>query len=173
MTYEETPVFKAMFERRSIRKFTDEPVTRDDLTAILEAGRWAPSGLNNQPWRFMVIQRDDPRKEQLAECTKYAHVVRACAACIAIVLDKSVMYSEMKDHQGAGACVQNMLLAIHALGLGGVWLGQIVNDQPASLGVLGLKEEEHELQAVIALGHPDQKGSSDRNPLSELMLEDY
>lgn len=171
MPHDDNPVFKALFERRSIRKFTTEPVSREDLTAILEAGRWAPSGLNNQPWRFLVINKDDPRLEQLADCTKYAHIVRASAACICIVLDKSVMYSEMKDHQGAGACVQNMLLAIHTLGLGGVWLGQIVNDQAASLGALGLKEEQYELQAVIALGHPDQKGSSDRKELSELMLE--
>lgn len=167
------PVFKALFERRSIRQYTDEPVSRDDLTAILEAGRWAPSGLNNQPWRFLVVHRDDPRHEKLAECTKYAHVVRRSAACICVLLEREAMYSEMKDHQGAGACIQNMLLAVHALGLGAVWLGQIINDQAASLGALGLSEDTYELQAVLALGHPDQKGSSTRKALSEIMLEDY
>lgn len=173
MTHDDNPILKALHERRSIRKYTDEPVSREDLTAILEAGRWAPSGLNNQPWRFMVIQKDDPRHEELAECTKYAHIVRASAACICIMLDKSALYSEMKDHQGAGACVQNMLLAIHALGLGGVWLGEIVNDQAKTLGTLGLKTEEHEIQAVIALGHPAQNGSPKRKALSELMLEEF
>lgn len=173
MNHADNPVFKALFERRSIRKFTDEPVSREDLTAILEAGRWAPSGLNNQPWRFMVIMKDDPRHEGLTECTKYAHIVRASAACIAIMLDKSAMYSEIKDHQGAGACTQNMLLAIHALGLGAVWLGEIINDQEKTLGVLGLNETEYELQVVIALGHPDQKGSANRKPLSELLLEEF
>ena len=173
MNHDDNPVFKALFERRSIRKFTDEPVSKEDITAILKAGQWAPSGLNNQPWRFMVIMKDDLRREALAECTKYAHIVRASAVCIAIVLDKGAMYSEIKDHQGAGACIQNMLLAIHALGLGGVWIGQIINDQAASLGALGLDENDYELQAVIALGHPDQKGSSNRKPLSELLLEDF
>jgi nitroreductase len=66
-----------------------------------------------------------------------------------------------------------MLLAVQALGLGAVWIGQIVNDQAATLGVLGKSPEEYELQAVIALGHPDQNGNSDRKPLSELMLEDF
>ncbi len=173
MSHAENPVFKALFERRSIRKYTDEPISNDDLTAILEAGQWAPSGLNNQPWRFMVIKNNDPRHDKLAECTKYAHIVRASQACIAIMLEKDAMYSEMKDHQGAGACIQNMLLATHALGLGAVWLGQIVNDQAASLGALGLNEDEYELQAVLALGHPDQKGSSKRKDLSELMLEEF
>jgi nitroreductase len=172
MRHADNPVLAALLERRSIRKFTAEAVAREDILTILEAGRWAPSGLNNQPWRFLVISRDDPRHAKLAECTKYAHIVRASAACIAVTLDKSAMYSEMKDHQGAGACIQNMLLAIHALGLGAVWLGQIVNDQSASLTALGLDETAHELQAVIALGHPGQEGGSSRKPLAELLLEE-
>ena len=172
MNYEDNPIIRALHERRSIRKYTDEPVSSEALAAILDAGRWAPSGLNNQPWRFLAVKRDDPRHEKLAECTKYAHIVRKSAACIAVMLEREAMYSEMKDHQGAGACIQNMLLAVHALGLGAVWLGQIVNDQEASLGALGLDPKLYELQAVIALGHPDQRGSSDRKPLSDLMLEE-
>ena len=173
MDSKDNPVFAAIRERRSIRKFTPEPVDRETLLAILEAGQWAPSGLNNQPWRFLVVTRDDPRNAKLAECTKYAHIVRTSAACICVLLEKSAMYNEMKDHQGAGACIQNMLLAIHALGLGAVWLGQIINDQQATLGALGLSETEYEIQAVLALGHPDQKGDSKRKPLSELLLEDF
>jgi len=173
MPHNDNPVIQALFERRSVRKYTDEPVSNTNITTILEAGRWAPSGLNNQPWRFMVIKKDDARHNALAECTKYAHIVRASSVCICVMLDKSAMYSEMKDHQGAGACIQNMLIAAHALGLGAVWLGQIVNDQATSLGALELNENEYELQAVIALGHPDQKGSSDRKALSELLLEKF
>ncbi|NDV25286.1 nitroreductase [Desulfovibrio sp. JC010] len=167
------PVLDAIYERRSIRKFTDDPVSRKDLTAILEAGRWTPSGLNNQPYRFLVIHDHDARVEPLAECTKYGHIVKAAKLLICVFLDKQAMYSEMKDHQGAGACTQNMMLAAHSLGLGTVWLGQIINDQAAVLEVLGLSTEKYELQAVIALGHPDQKGSSKRNELSEYMLEDF
>jgi len=173
MQHDDNPVFRAIRDRRSIRNYTDEPVTRDELTAILDAGRWAPSGLNNQPWRFLVITRDDERHGKLAECTKYTHIIRTSRACIAVLLEKKAMYSEMKDHQGAGACIQNMLLAAHALGIGSVWLGQIVNDQAASLGALSLSEDQYELQAVIALGRPAREGSSDRKGLSELMLETF
>lgn len=165
-------ILNALHERRSIRKYTDEPVSTESIRTILEAGRWAPSGLNNQPWRFLVVQKNDPRMEKLADCTKYEHIVRRCAVCICVLLEKEAMYSEMKDHQGAGACIQNMLLATHALGLGAVWLGQIVNDQAASLAAIDLDENKYELQAVIALGHPDQKGSSERKPLSDLLLEE-
>jgi len=167
------PVLQAIFERRSIRKYTAQPVSKADVTTILKAGQWAPSGLNNQPWRFLVIPKDDPRHEGLAGCTKYGQIVRGASACICVLLEKSAIYSAMKDHQGAGACMQNMLLAAHALGLGAVWLGQICNDQAAALGVLGYSEDTYELQAVLTIGHPDQKGSSDRKPLSQLMLEQW
>ena len=173
MDIHDNPVFKAMFERRSIRKFTGDPVSRDELTAILEAGQWAPSGMNNQPWRFLVVTPGDPRLEKLAGCTRYAHIVRSSAACICVLLEKAAMYNEMKDHQGAGACIQNMLLAIHTLGLGAVWIGQIVNDQGAVLAAIDRSESDYELQAVLALGHPGQKGGSERKPLSELLLEEF
>ena len=173
MNTRDNPVLEAIRERRSIRKYTDEPVSREDLTTILEAGQWAPSGLNNQPWRFLVVTRDDPRHAKLAECTKYAHIVRGSGACLCVLLKKDAMYSEIKDHQGAGACIQNMLLAVHALGLGAVWLGQIINDQALTLGALGVAEADFELQAVLAVGHPAQTGSSERKPLTELLLEDF
>ncbi|KAB1443110.1 nitroreductase family protein [Pseudodesulfovibrio senegalensis] len=164
-------VLEAMRQRRSIRKFTDQPVEREHLEAMLEAGRWAPSGLNNQPWRFLVIRPEDPRAERLADCTKYAHVVRQAQALVCVLLEKEAMYSPMKDHQGAGACIQNMLLAAHAKGLGAVWLGQIINDQATALNAMGLDENTYELQAVLAVGHPAQKGSSERKTMNELLLE--
>lgn len=173
MSHADNPVIDAILNRRSIRKFTDEPVSREDIITILEAGRWAPSGLNNQPYRFMVTTKEDPRHAKLAECTKYSHIVRASYVCISVMLDKSVMYNQMKDNQGAGACIQNMMLAAHALGLGSVWLGEIINDQATTLGALGKSENEYELQAVIAIGYPNQKGSSNRKELSELLLEDF
>ncbi|MBN2140648.1 MAG: nitroreductase [Desulfovibrionaceae bacterium] len=165
------PVLKAIAERRSVRKFTAEAVTDQELLAVLEAGRWAPSGLNNQPWRFLVLKPGDPRQNRLAGCTKYGHIVRAARALIAVVLKKKEMYSEIKDRQAAGAAVQNMLLAIHSLGLGGVWLGEIIDHQDLALDELGLDPAEYELEAVIALGRPAQKGSSRRRELSELILE--
>lgn len=167
------PVLVALSERRSIRKFTDEPISRDDLAAILEAGRWAPSGLNNQPWRFLAIHKNDHRAKALSECTKYGHIVKAAKVLICIFLDKESMYNEMKDHQSIGGCIQNMMLAAHSLDIGTVWLGEILNQETQVLDILDLSPNKYELQVVIAAGHPDQKGSSKRKELTELMLEDF
>jgi nitroreductase len=134
--------------------------------------------LNNQPWRFLVLREGDPRKQALEGCTKYAQIVRRAKVLIGVFLWKSAMYHEGKDHQAAGACIQNMLLAIHGLGLGGVWLGEIINQEGAVLDILKLDQSQLRLMAFIALGHPvrpgpAQPGSSTRRELSELLLEDF
>ena len=174
----EMGVFQALLGRRSVRRFTDQPVETEALRQVLEAGRWAPSGLNNQPWRFLVVRAGEKRQEVLAGLTKYGHIVRNAQALVAVFLHKPTMYHEGKDHQAAGACIQNMLLAIHGLGLGGVWLGEIINQEVQVLEALQLRAEEYRLMAVIALGHPAQPSArpagsdaSARRPLDELLLE--
>jgi nitroreductase len=123
-----SPVIDAIRNRRSIREFTGQAVERADLREIIRAGTWAPSGLNNQPWRFVIVC-DPARKKELAAQTRYSHIVLAAPALIAVFLDKTAIYDELKDAQAAGACIQNMLLAAEALGLGAVWLGQILQNR--------------------------------------------
>lgn len=166
-------VLSAIRERRSVRKFTPEPVGREDLLAILEAGRWAPSGKNGQPWRFLAIGAGDPRQAALAGLTRHTPMVASAGALIAVFLDKSAMYNQVKDHQSAGAVIQNMLLAAHALGLGAVWLGEILNREPEVLAALALDPGVYELMAVIVLGRPAEAGTSSRKPLDDLMLEPF
>lgn len=164
-------IMKVIKDRRSIRKFTDQTVSKEDILKILEAGRWAPSGLNNQPWRFVVIYADDERKSALSHCTKYGKIIERANALIVVLIDKDVMYSEVKDYQAIGACIQNMLLAIHAMGLGGVWLGEILNQENKVLEILKLNDSKYSLMAVIAIGYPNEQGRSSRKPLTDLVLE--
>ena len=117
-----SPVLEAIYKRRSIREFTEAEISIEQLHEIIKAGMWAPSGMNNQPWRFVIIQ-DPGIKEELALQTHYGQMVRGANALIAVYLSKEHMYDAVKDHQSAGACIQNMLLAAEALGLGAVWLG--------------------------------------------------
>lgn len=163
-------VLKAIRERRSIRRYTAEPVTDEELMSILEAGRYAPSGLNNQPWRFMVVRHGEQEQGVLAKHTKYAHIVREAKALVCVFLDLAAVYNRAKDLQSIGACCQNMLLAAHALGLGGVWLGEIINQEPEVTKALDLDSRALELMAVLAFGRPDQKGASERKPLDQLLV---
>lgn len=167
----ESPVLEAIYRRRSIREFTDKEVSLEQLREIVKAGLWAPSGLNNQPWRFVII-RDPEMREQIARQTHYRHIVIEANALIAVFLDEDAMYDAVKDHQSAGACIQNMLLATEALGLGGVWLGQILKNKENVNRILGL-ERHLDLMAVVAIGYPQHRNQeSRRKKLSEVIIKE-
>jgi len=164
-------VLEAIYRRRSIREFTDKEISREQLHEIVKAAIWAPSGLNNQPWRFAVIKAPEI-KEQVAEQTHYGHIVRNANALIAVYLSKEDMYDTVKDTQSAGACIQNILLAAEALDLGAVWLGQILKNKVEVNKILGLTDS-FDLMAVVALGYPlHHKQKSRRKDISELLIKE-
>lgn len=166
----QNPVLEAIYRRRSIREYTREDVAPEALQEIVQAGIWAPSGLNNQPWRFALI-RDEQIRDKLAQLTKYKKIVQAAPALIAVFVDRDAMYDEVKDHQAAGACIQNMLLAAEALDLGAVWLGQILQNKEEVRRILDL-DERLDLMAVIAVGHPTPgERRSQRKPLDSFILK--
>jgi nitroreductase len=164
-------LLEGIYTRRSVRQFTDKDVKKELLHKIISAGTWAPSGLNNQPWRFATVTDKDTRLE-IAGLTKYGKVIEGAPALIAVFVDREAMYHEVKDHQAMGACIQNMLLAAHALGLGAVWLGEILKSADELRLLLGLPENL-DLMAVVAVGHPanrDQKSS--RKDIEEVILKE-
>jgi nitroreductase len=69
-------------QRRSIRRYKRGMPKERDIRKILEAGRWAPSGLNNQPWRFLVI-KDKDKRDGLGSFTKYAYLIKNAPVVIA------------------------------------------------------------------------------------------
>jgi nitroreductase len=164
-------VLDAIRSRRSVRKYRDESLNDEDLRAILEAGRWAPSGLNNQPWRFAVV-RDTKVKDEIAEQTRYGEIIRGAPVIIAVFMDNEVSYDRVKDCQSIGACLQNMWLAVHALGLGGVWIGEILKNKDKVADIL-TAPETYELMAILAVGYPQhRKQKSHRKSVSELIFKE-
>jgi nitroreductase len=164
-------VLQAIYERRSVRHFQDAPVDRDQVMEALRAASWAPSGLNNQPWRFALVW-DPELKNILAGLTRYASTLKAAAVLIPVFLDKESSYDYVKDCQAVGAALQNLLLACHVQGLGAVWIGEILKNKEKVREALGLPERL-ELMAVVAVGHPAHtKQSSHRRPLEDLIVFD-
>jgi nitroreductase len=157
--------------RRSIRTYTDQPITREQLREIIRLGTMAPSGQNNQPWRFVSIHNKETL-QKLSQLTTYSHIIGKAAACIAVFIDKTAMYHEVKDHQSMGACLQNLLLASHGMGLGAVWLGEILKSAKEVRELCGLSNDM-ELMAVVALGHPVGKGgTASRKSVEEVLLKE-
>jgi len=172
MNMKENLMLEAIRSRRTIRRYSAQKVTEDLLFSILEAGRWAPSGKNSQPWRFILVQ--DPKvKEALSNCTRYGSIIAEASAIIALFLDSQSGYDRVKDLQAIGACMENMLLAAHSVGLGASWQGEILNRRGEVEGLLGVPSH-FELMAVLTLGYPVvSDSSSSRRELEELVCLDH
>lgn len=155
--------------RRSVRKFNGDAVTDDELAAVLDAGRHAPSGHNNQPWAFVTI-RGGAVKEQLAALTAYGTIVRTADCLVAVFLDNPRCYDRDKDLMALGACIQNMLLAAHSLDIGTVWLGEILKNRDAVRTLLAMPDSL-DLAGVVALGRYDRRPRSPgRREIDEIVV---
>ncbi|MCK4912105.1 MAG: nitroreductase [Candidatus Omnitrophica bacterium] len=155
--------------RRSIREFKSKDIDEEIVDEILEAGRWAPSGLNNQPWKFMVLKGED--KNSLAEYTKYFDIIKGANKIIMVFLNNEDSYNRDKDLMAIGACIQNILISIHSKGLGACWLGEILN-QKDQIHKFLKTSQNLELAAVLALGYPhDSSSGSKRKKLKDLIIK--
>ena len=115
-------ILDAIFTRRSIRKFTGEQISEDNLKLILKAGFYAPSAHNHQPWHFVVI-RNDSLLERIANTHPYAKMLPQAGCGIVVCGDL-----EKEERPGflvedCSASIENILLAAHGIGLGAVWCG--------------------------------------------------
>lgn len=152
---------EALFTRRSIRKYTDEAVSDDDLRTILEAGMNAPSASNRQPWHFVVVNAR-VKLNAIMEVHPYSRMLAQAPLAILVCGDTTV--SESYWQQDCAAATENILVAARALGLGTCWLGVTPNAQraPAIAQLFGLPDHVQPLN-VIALGHPaEDKGRVER-----------
>lgn len=162
-------VLNLIKKRRSTRKYKFKQISHSLVNRILEAGRWAPSGLNNQPWRFRVIS-DSQGKNDLSEFTKYGYILRKASVLILVFLDTNNSYHRDKDIMAIGACIQNMLLEAHGLGIGSCWLGEILQQKKAVNSYLKLPNSI-ELMAVVTLGYSAEKLKiGRRKQLKKLLL---
>jgi nitroreductase len=158
-------------QRRSIREYKKKTLPQPEIDKILEAGRWAPSGLNNQPWRFLVID-DKEKKHGLSKFTKYGEIIKDAPLVIVICMDIADSYNRDKDFMAIGACIQNMTLEAYSLGLGTCWLGEILNKKKEVAGYLKL-DSDLELMAVLTVGYPDEDITEGcRKALKNLMIKD-
>ena len=144
----------AIKKRRSIREYTKEVPKEEGIKKILEAGIWAPSGLNNQPWKFKVVKGAE--KDGLSKFTKYADIVKDAPIVICVFLDNGATYNRDKDIMACGACIQNMLLEAYELGFGTCWLGEIINQKEAVEKYLKT-DSDYELMARVTLGFSDEE----------------
>ena len=176
-------VLKAIEDRRSIRKFKPDSLPHESIEAILDAGRLAPSGKNNQPWRFIVVEHE--QREAMSAClqaglekakangvptgsAEYTFKIMREAPAVVFVFDEqdSISINEktlseqifgIVNVQSVGAAIQNMLLRAQEMEIGSLWICDTFYAYEELCAWLGRGDL---LVAAVALGYPDEAPST-------------
>ncbi len=170
-------VFEAIRERRSVRAFISKPVPKALLTKVLEAAKWAPSAGNCQPWDFIIV-KDARVKRKLCEAALDQEFIEQAPVDIVVCANEersAIRYGDRGRKLycllDAAAAVQNLLLAVHALGLGACWVGAY--DDRHVIEILSLPSWLKPI-AIIPIGYPGEKPRpTERIPLDALIHEEH
>ena len=157
-------VFDAIRTRKSVRRYLDKPIEAEKLTAVLDAGRLAPSASNRQEWRFIVV-RDPTTRKQLAEAANRQSfigeapaIIVACAAT-----DGHIMRCGQPCYPiDVAIALDHITLAAVELGLGTCWIGKF--DEKKVKEILSIPEEIR-VVGLMPLGYP-----SDPSPIEKRRL---
>jgi nitroreductase len=147
-------ILNLLKSRRSIRIYQDKPIPQDLLLQILEAGRWAPTGANLQPWHFIVVTDAETRK-RIGEVARFffiksSHVERAPAILVLGFDTRKGKYGRYDATLAGG----NMMTMATSLGLGTCWIGAF--DKPKVKEILEIPENI-EVIGLITLGYSGEK----------------
>jgi nitroreductase len=163
-------VFRTIETRRSIRDYKKTPIEKEKLKKVLEAARLAPSAVNYQPWRFIVVT--DPKiREALRSAYNKNWFVSAPVIIIACVFpEKAYVRRDGEEYWKVDVAIamQNLILAAWGEGLGTCWIAAF--DEKESKRILGVPENVR-VVAMTPLGYPaEEKGPvADRLPLEEIV----
>ncbi|MCL5022221.1 MAG: nitroreductase family protein [Nitrospirae bacterium] len=180
-------VIEAIRTRRAVRTYQSKPVPRDIVNVIIDAGNEAPSAMNSQPWRFVVIEDGEVRKKllkaALPNAKKILESVRESDPARYEAITKRL--NELPDpvyysapvivfvigsgryaHHSCPLACENMMLAAHSLGLGSCWVGfgSMVTEDKEVKRILDLSDDET-IFGPILLGYPE--GYPERPPKKE------
>lgn len=149
-------VIEALLTRRSIRRYLDQPVSDEHIATILKAGLAAPSAHNRRPYQFVVV-KDKEVKLALGKTTIYGKMLPEAPVIIVVLGNTEVQKHHDLLLNDCSAATENILLAVHGLGLGAVWVGILNHFGMVNLVSKALKLPEHILPiAMIPIGYPNE-----------------
>jgi nitroreductase len=172
----DNPTLAAIRERRSANMFASEPPVSDEqLGAILEAGRWAPSAFNSQPWDFVVVT-DPAIRSEMGGILRMQALVWGDFAAAPVMIVVSVDPSRDSGHfvEAGAIAAQNICLAAESLGLASSWAGVYSRIAGKDVVEKALKKllslpRTHRIIAVVPIGTATHMGRGSRRPLAEMV----
>lgn len=113
---------QAIFNRKSVRNFTGEDVSDEQINLLLRAGMSAPSAVNMQPWEFIVVKNKETL-QAMADNLPFAKMMEKAGACIVVCAIPELAHRKLKEYAiiDCTCASENILIAVEAIGLGGVW----------------------------------------------------
>ncbi len=148
---------KEIFERRSVRRYLDAPVTAQEEELLLRAAMQAPSAGNEQPWHFIVVRERETLLE-ISRTQQYATMLATAPMAVIVLGDEEVQRFRPHDFwvQDCSAALQNLLIEAEHLGLGAVWLGvwPIAERAQNLRRIFGFPETVQPL-GIVSIGRPD------------------
>jgi len=146
---------KPLLRTRQYREFTDEPISDDEIQALVNVARWSGSAGNSQPWRFIVV-RDIPTLRRLAELGHpQTRSLTTAMAAIAITLPDDANRTTV-DAYDEGRVAERLLIAATMLGLG-AGIGWVRQENRAPIGeLLGVPDGRY-VRTIMAIGHPSER----------------
>lgn len=156
-------VLNNIYTRRSIRKFTDQEVSKELIDEVVKAGTHAPSGKNLQTFRFFIMQKEPSilaLQDVVAKGMENpSYNFYGTKALIIVTCNKE----DVNGVEDGSCALENMMLAAHALGLGSCWINQLkyCGDKPevaAYLDKIGLPEGRR-VVGMLALGYAADAGT--------------
>ena len=166
-------VLRALRRTRQVRSFSAEPVSEEDVTALLEVARWTGSSMNTQPWQFIVI-RDADVRQQIADISVHARYVAKAPLAIAIAMPGEDPETDAYDE---ARVAERLLIAASAMDLG-AGIGWIEDKDYRTVGdALGLTPPAF-VRTIVSIGHPSEEARkprtgprTGRRPLEEFVRE--
>ena len=144
---------EAIRTRRSIRSFTEKPVSREIIEQLIDCARLAPSANNLQPWEFVVVT-DETARGRIAEVTNYGKFIADAPVCIAVFCKDTKYYLE-----DGCAATENILVAACALDLASCWVAGDKKDYGEEVSRILEVEGPYKLVSLLAVGYPSVKAS--------------
>lgn len=151
-------VMQNILSRKSVRSYTSEPVSREQLDTLVRAAMAAPTGRDMRPWKFIVVD-DRAAMRQLAAQLPYAKMLAEAPAAIVVCGDLSVVDDKGNPSTNwmydCSAATENLLLQAEAMGLGAVWTAAYPYEERLAAVVKAFNLPEHIVPlCVVPVGHP-------------------
>ena len=164
----------AIFKRRSIRKYKDQPVEKEKIERLLRAAMQAPTSGNQRPWEFLVVENKDSLR-QLSLASPYSMMVAKAPLAIVMLGNRNLFQYPEDWEKDLAAATQNLLLEGVDLDLGAVWIGIApLADCMEKVSLVCALPENIEPFAIVAIGYPlEVKEPIDRFEPNRIHYEKY